>query len=426
MSTAKSTARAPAQRNDDGAAPELLGLRSAAAVRQRSDLVYGFVAGGHSPHFTIDSGRLDAIADAVATLTRENYPDLRIPVHSRWRHFAAGGTDRWAGLAQRLAGTTPRVKARTAIDLAVISVLLDAGAGDAWRYREAGSGRVFARSEGLAVASFDMFAAGDFSSDPASPLQADAEGLLRLDAARLASGLQVSPDNPLVGLGARVDLLNRLGGALAPRKDLFGAAPARPGCLIDHFLHIAQSGRVAAGDILAALLDGMAPIWPSGLVVDGVPLGDVGRHRAIVTRDRSDGLVPFHKLSQWLTYSLIEPVEAAGLSVVELDALTGLAEYRNGGLFIDLGAIVPRMPLDPDTAHAVASELVVEWRALTVALMDRLLDPVREKLGVTAADFPLAKMLQGGTWAAGRKVAASLRPPAGPPPLLVAADGTVF
>ena len=45
--------------------------------------------------------------------------------------------------------------------------------------------------------------------------------------------------------------------------------------------------------------------------------------------------MPLHKLSQWLAYSLIEPLQRAGIAVTDIDGLTGLAEYRNGGLFID-------------------------------------------------------------------------------------------
>jgi len=416
----------PADGVPSRAAPELLALRSAVAVRERCADVYRFVADGQSPHFALDSGRIDPIADYVATVTRENYPDLRIPFHSRWRHFAAGGRDRWASLAGRLAAATALERARTAIDLATISVLLDAGAGTVWRYREPAAGQLYARSEGLAVASFDMFSAGLFSSDPAWPLQADAAALQKLEEANLARGFQVAGNNPLVGLAQRVSLLNRLGHALEARPDLFGAKPARPGHLLTHFMQVVPDRRIAAAQILATLLDGLSSIWPSGLVVDGIALGDVGRHPAIRSGDRSDGLVPFHKLSQWLAYSLIEPVETGGLVVTALDGLTGLPEYRNGGLFIDLGVIRPRAPLGAGAPHTVASELVVEWRALTVALMDRLLGPVREKLGVDAATFPLARMLQGGTWAAGRKIAHALRPPDGPPPVALVADGTLF
>jgi hypothetical protein len=135
--------------------------------------------------------------------------------------------------------------------------------------------------------------------------------------------------------------------------------------------------------------------------------------------------VPFHKLAQWLTYSLVEPLERAGFRVVDLDGLTGLAEYRNGGLFLDGGVLemhdpnLPHRPLDP------YSEPIVEWRALTVALLDRLAPRLCRRLGRSAEELPLAKVLEGGTWAAGRELAFARRPD-GTPPLVIASDGTVF
>ncbi len=386
-------------------------------------MVHRFVADGHSPHFILDAGRLDAVADYVAEVTREAYPDLAIPYHSRWRHFCAGGIDRWQALAQSVR-VHPLERARMAVDLATVSVLLDAGAGDAWRYREAGSGLSFTRSEGLAVASLGMFRAGAFSSAADQPYRVDDAALAHMDAATLARHLQVDGANPLIGLEARCTLLRRLGGALAERGDLFGCAPARPGNLIDYFASVAHGHAIPAAAVLAALLESLASIWPSGLALRGIAIGDAGRHRAVRTGDDSDGIVPFHKLSQWLTYSLIEPFAAAGLEVERLDELTALPEYRNGGLLIDLGAISPRGLIDPQP-HQVQSELIVEWRALTIALMDRLLDLVRAKLGL-GSSFNLPQMLQGGTWSAGRKIARALRPPNGPPPISVAADGTVF
>jgi hypothetical protein len=50
------------------------------------------------------------------------------------------------------------------IDLFVVSVLLDAGAGDKWKYEEPGSGNIYTRSEGIAVASLYMFLEGAFSA----------------------------------------------------------------------------------------------------------------------------------------------------------------------------------------------------------------------------------------------------------------------
>jgi len=400
------------------APPELLALRSATAVRERCGLVYDWVADGRSPHFTLDETRLDPTAAFVADVTRAAYPDLVIPNHSRWGHFCAGGHDRWRALP--LAGLSDLERARSAIDLTVVSVLLDAGAGGAWRYREAATGIAFARSEGLAVASFGMFRAGLFSSDAERPYQVDSKALARLELGQLAAAFQVSDGNPLIGLPHRLELLHRLADALATHPG-FGV-DGRPGHLFTRPL--IASRPIAAPAILASLLDAFSGIWPSGLTVDGVALGDAWRHPAIRTQDRSDAIVPFHKLSQWLTYSLIEPFERAGLTVTDTDGLTGLPEYRNGGLLIDMGVIVPRAPLDPAMPHEVASELIVEWRALTVALMDRLREATRAHLGVPT--LSMSQLLQGGTWSAGRAVALERRPPDGPPPLSIKAEGTVF
>jgi hypothetical protein len=359
---------------------------------------------------------LPPAADLVAEVTRESYPTLDVPFHARWRHFSAWGKDRWAPLAAGFADSAAR--ARAAFDLAIVSVLLDAGAGMGWRYREA-DGTLLSKSEGLAVASLDMFAAGLFSADPREPLRADASRIAELAVVDLADGFQAGCSNPLVGMAGRAALLNALGARAAGRPDLFARADRpRPGGLFDVLAAGAQRGTVEARAILVLLLEALGPIWPGRETLDGVSLGDTWRHEAL-------GLVPFHKLSQWLSYSLIEPLEEAGLRVTGVDALTGLPEYRNGGLFFDLGVVALRDQADQGRAHEVGSALVVEWRALTVALLDRIAPLVRERLGVPAEGFPLAKVLEGGTWAAGRRLARERRADGGPP-LHVVSDGTVF
>ena len=391
-------------------------LRDPATIRLRAGEVFAAASAGGTAHFSVDLGRLGLAADRTVAAICADYPTLAIPYHSRWRHFDAGGVDRWGRLSARLPDDKLE-RARVGVDLAVASVLLDAGAGPEWRYSTPDG--VYARSEGLAVASVDLFAAGVFSADPNAPLRADAAALRRFDAPTLARGFQVSAENPLVGLEGRAGLLRDLGAAIAARPDLFGPAP-RVGNLVDRLLFDAKDGTLPAARILAVLLDGFADAWPARRVVDGVNVGDVGAHPAA-----SDGLVPFHKLSQWLAYSLLEPLEGLGLRIVDLDALTGLPEYRNGGLFLDTGVLALKDPAAAARTHDATSELVVEWRALTVVLLDRIADRVRAQLGVAAADFPLAKVLQGGTWAAGRRIAAELRA-GGPPPLAVASDGTIF
>jgi hypothetical protein len=210
------------------------------------------------------------------------------------------------------------------------------------------------------------------------------------------------------------------------RPDLFAAAgEPRPGGLYDVLAARAEGNRLPAPAILELLLEALGPIWADRLVLGGVPLGDCWRHPAIRRGDESDGLVPLHKLSQWLAYSLIEPLEAAGIEVVDVDGLTGLAEYRNGGLFVDMGVLRFTDPDDAGRAHQVSDPSIVAWRAMTVALLDRMAPLVRERLGVSAQDFPLARMLEGGSWAAGRRIAAEIRPGGGPP-FTIISDGTVF
>src|SRR5437588_9729341 len=313
--------------------PGFAELRTAAAVRERCGLVHRWIAEGRSPHFSLDESLLPRVADYVAEVTGAAYPDLKIPYHSRWRHFSAGGIHRWAALAARIEGGLIE-RARAALDLVTVSVLLDAGAGDAWRYREGATGLRLTRSEGLAVASLEMFRSGLFSSDSDQLCRVDNVALASLDSPALARHFQVSAANPLIGVEQRAALLRRFGHALADRPELFGTAPARPGHLVDYFQSMSRDQSIAAAAALATLLDALAPIWPAGLMVDGIALGDAGRHPAVRTADASDRIVPFHKLSQWLTYSLLEPLAAAGLRVQGIGELTALAEYRNGGLLI--------------------------------------------------------------------------------------------
>ena len=400
-------------------------LRSPEAIRERCREILVQADADRLTHFRLHRERLDGTADYVLATIEDRYPDLDIPFHSRWRHFQVGGVDRWELLSHGRRGGSRESIARTRIDLAVISVLLDAGAGDHWRYVEADSGSTFSRSEGLAVASFHMFSAGAFSSHGDNPLQADAVGLAALKVPDLEQAFQVRVDNPLVGSAGRTALLQSLGSALSEHPDLFGENHARVGNLYDYLAARAVDKRLPATEIFAAVLRGLAPIWPGRMQLGGENLGDVWHHGAIRRDDPSNGLVPFHKLSQWLTYSLVEPLEEAGLRVTELESLTGLPEYRNGGLLVDMGVLALRQPAQADRSHDAGAELVVEWRALTVALLDELAGLIRARLDLDAERLPLIRILEGGTWAAGRNAARERRPGGGPP-IVVKSDGTVF
>ena len=412
-------------------------LRNPATIRQRCAAITRAVSEGRSSHFTLDRSRLDDVARRVEAVTRQAYPSLRIPYHSRWRHFEVGGVDRKAQMDALLAGRSMADVARARIDLTVISVLLDAGAGPQWHYDEASSGQRFTRSEGLGVASLRAFLDGRFSARADDPLRVDAAALLQLDAAALASVFQCTPSNPLVGLEGRAALLRRLGQALQDLSTAGGPEPrplARPSALFDRLTQAHSAtprSEVSAGQVLRDLLDTFSPIWLTGSVLHGVPLGDVWPHRWAGGEDpmagrhgTTAGWVPFHKLSQWLAYSLLEPFEWAGITVTALDSLTGLPEYRNGGLLLDGGVINARDKSSLAKTWQVSDEFIIEWRALTVALLDELAPLVRALLGQTAAQMPLACILEGGTWATGRVLAQELR--GGAPPLTITSDGTVF
>ncbi len=421
-------------------------LRTTDAIRTRAAALLARARRGESAWFRVgDANALEDAAREVAEVTRDRYDWGPIPYHSRWRHFEAGGVDRLAQLDALLEGATPRERAKAHIDLVVVSVLLDAGAGPDWHYTESASGQRFSRSEGLGVASFHAFTSGLFSSDPERPLQADAAGLRALVGDRLAQAFQASEANPLVGLAGRTILLRRLGEVLAEQPEVFGTAVQRPGGLFDMLVSpdgaaIPPTAEIEAHGILTQLLMSLSSIWPAANRVDSLAaegsdvlpgggdpalaLGDCWRHSAVQGPGLTNGWMPFHKLSQWLTYSLIEPFEWAGVQVRGIDRLTALPEYRNGGLLIDSGVLVPQDPAFLDRTWRVGDEFIVEWRALTVALLDELAPLVRKNLQRDAADMPLACVLEGGTWAAGRALAQRLR--GGTPPLKIESDGTVF
>jgi hypothetical protein len=399
---------------------ELNYILSPKAIREKSNMLFDLTLKGKT-HFDYDESKLLPIVDFVIEVIKKNYPDLNIPFHSRWGHFKVGGIDRLKNLNEKIAALPKEEQARIKLDLVVVSVLLDAGAGEKWNYFEEESKQSFGRSEGLAVASLYMFLNGDFSHDPKQPWQVTAQGLMNLTKEKLEQGFQVSLANPLIGVDGRLSLLKTLGETLAKNGTHF--KHSRPGFIFD-FMQ-SKGAIVEAVDLLRAVLDGLGPIWPGRIALNGVNLGDVWHHSLLGSKEDFNSLVPFHKLSQWMTYSLIEPIEEAGVKVQNVHLMTGLPEYRNGGLLLDKGILSLKNPELLTKAHKPDSDLIVEWRALTIVLLDKIGGLVRQKLNKSEADFPLAKVLEGGTWWAGR-IAAKEKRADGTPPLKLDSDGTVF
>jgi hypothetical protein len=395
-------------------------LRTPEAVRRRCKRVLELGEKARLSHFKLHASRLGELADTVVEVTRAAYPALDMPVYGRWGHFDAAGVRRTDELETALGSLTTDERARAMIDLVVVSVLLDASAGPTWRYHEApGRSHVagdYQRSEGLAIASLRMFLSGGFSSDPRAPLRADADGLSRLTRERLAAGLQASEKNPLAGIDDRLELLHDLGRSLP-----------RPGVLYDRIRARAHGDTVHAAAVMAELVTALTPVWPGRTLLAGQELGDVWPLALLAPPPAplSQRLVPFHSPMQWLTYSMVAPLAAAGLEVIALGELTGLADHRNGGLFIDGGVLELRDPVAATCPHQLGDELIVEWRACTVGLLDRLATLVRQRLGLDEAQLPIGRIIQGGTWQVGRRLAAWKRP-GGEPPLIVETEGPLF
>ncbi|KAJ2798846.1 hypothetical protein H4R20_004667 [Coemansia guatemalensis] len=338
----------------------------------------------------------------------------------------------------------------------MVSVLIDAGAGSKWRFKDALG--TFERTEGLGIAALRMFENGVFSSSAHNPFQVDARALLKLTDQDLLDGFQVTPDNPLLACENRAQLLRSLGKALDEGPRYFGgqcacnAHPARPGFMLDYLSGCASDSpmTVSIDDVWDVIIDGLAPVWPASRTqIDGVSLGDVWPCPILALPLDSDGsskqqpgtecLVPFHKLSQWLTWSLLEVIVKLGrFTITETEKLTGLPEYRNGGLLIDMGLLELK---DADRERGLADStssvprfevsdsVIVEWRAMTVVLLDRIADTIRKKCALPDAQIPdmfLARVLEGGTWKGGRENAARLRGDTKDPPINIISDGTIF
>jgi hypothetical protein len=410
-----------------GTVEEVESLFLPETIRDRAEKIFKLAEKGKTA-FSVDPSKLPAVAEKVAKNTRKNYPTLQVPYHSRWKHFLIGGLDRNKKFESLIESQSSVEKTFARIDLALVSVLLDAGAGPTWKYLEKDSGLSVGKSEGLALASRQMFIDGVFSGDPkVNPFRVDVDGLKKIQLSTLNDYFQVSNLNPLVGIEGRLLLLQNLCKVLEKRggrTETVTRIPLRLAQLIVSEKELEQKKSFSFVELLRRVQRELGPIWPGRTRISGVPLGDVWPYPPLGRG--IEGLVPFHKLSQWLVLSLAYAFEKAGIALTDAERLTGLPEYRNGGLFVDMGVLNLRNPKQLALTHAVQSEFVVEWRALTIACLDRLAPMVRELLGKTEKEMPLGCVLEGGTWSAGREVALEKRPPNGASPISVKSDGTVF
>lgn len=429
-------------------------LKSLYAVRERSNAV--FARRKELKHFSYNEMALQNVVRFVLSILKRDFgTDYRsIPPHGRWQHFEVGGRKRVDELISSWGGEIDQLeRARRVVDLVMVSVLLDAGAGNKWSYK-ASNGRMYRRSEGIAVASLEMFTAGLFSSDPATPSRVDTKGLLAITPEKLSEALQIKPHNPMSGLDGRAALLSRLSHALGLSPEMFGEE-GRPGNLVD-YLRSHPTTKQGPGDsatvllpvLWTVLLDGLSSIWPVGRThLEGKSLGDAWPSQSLPQAPAHASIVPFHKLTQWLAYSIVQALERlTSLRFAGKELLTGLPEYRNGGLFIDLGVLTLKLP-DKERGEErfkaladaggqssevvptfdASDDVIVEWRAMTICLLDRVHKDVNRALGLNGAnELTLPQVLEAGTWKAGREIAEVQRPNTRGSPTGIVSDGTVF
>ncbi|CAI5737578.1 unnamed protein product [Peronospora destructor] len=407
-------------------------LRSLPSIRDGCHRVLGLAKEDKLPHFSVVETKIPALADYVINVIRQSYPtpnETKVPFHSRWRHFETGDPHR----VEKMTSTwdcNQLEKARRLLDLALVSVLLDAGAGSMWQFKEPDTEDFYSRSEGLGIASFHMFLDGNFSDDPTKdPHRVDAKALTHLSDDAIIKALQVTEANPLVGCAGRTDLLKRLGKSIANYPEFFLGTDGsiRPGNMVDYLMkHQDTDGEISITDLWKVVLHGLQDIWPESRTrIGGQNMGDVWELSYLPEHEKAGKFVSFHKLSQWLTYSLMEPLQDAGFKITDLKLMTGLPEYRNGGLLVDFGVLVPKSPNILTDEFDPSTEVIIEWRALTVAILDELHKVILQCLDVSADFFPLVKMLEGGSWKAGRVIAKEKRTDGGPP-IKIKSDGTVF
>lgn len=417
---------------------ELLKIKS---VRAKTSPVFELALKNELNYFDVNLDNIGKVLKYVVNVIQRDFGTeySKIPPHGRWNHLNAGGELRIEELISKWeeSGIDSIEIGRKLIDLIVFSVLIDAGAGNDWKYKEIGTGKEFNRSEGLAIVSIDLFKSGSLSEDEADPYKVSGSKLIDFTKEELVKAFQITEKNKLTGEEGRLNLLRNLGKSLVD-NEIFGK-DNRPGNMIDYLFN--KFGKeIDLAELWNVLMDGFSSIWPKGrTTIKGISLGDAWylkyiKNKFSLTKD-IDTIIPFHKLTQWLTYSLLQPLSDYGykFKILNADLLTGLPEYRNGGLFYDFEVIKLKpefyaqgIELSEDKiipAFKPDDGVIVEWRSITIGFLDYLLPLVNNEIGYKLA---LPQLIEAGSWKSGREIAAELRPQTKGPPIDLYSDGTVF
>jgi len=371
-------------------------------IRRKARMMLDLAAEGRFAHVGVDLDKLDLAVTMVLETTKENYPEFQIPPYGIWRSFEAGGIDRWQAMASARSFETAEEMLAAAADLAILGISMTTLHPSAWRYEDRMTETVAAQTQASALAAFHMFASGSFSSEMTDPYRADADALVRMDLKELAAGLQWDDRDHTDYLQVMQRHLKRLGESLALRPDLFGEGEAtRPGLLAVR-LAKESDGAIDAGLVLDRLLEALAPVWEGGATAGDIWLGDSFTHSALPGSD-VHAIVPFHLAAQQMVYSLVEPFAWAGFEVAGLEKLTAPADLAHAALFVHSGVLTLHDDSSGLSPEAIRDRMV-EIRAVTIALTDKLAERLASGLGLSLEQVPFTCILEGGTSRAGNRL----------------------
>ena len=371
-------------------------------VRRKANRLLDLALAGELEYVAAEETDLRSVLLNVLETTKENYPEFQIPPYGVWRDFEESGIDRWGALASARAFETAEEMLMASADLAILGCFMKTGRPENWVFNDPMTETAATGKQASALAAFHMFAAGSFSSDMSDPFRVDAETLISLEPEELAAGLQWDREEDAALLVAMQRHLKRIGEALALRSDLFSEGEVtRPGILAARLARDSD-GAVSATRLLDNLLEALAPVWEGGAQSDDIMLGDSFRHSAL-PGDEVDQVVPFHLAAQEMVYSMLEPFAWAGVEVDGLESLTGPSDETHAALFIKAGVMEIR-EADKALTLEEAQDQMVEIRAVTGALIDRLAELLRKELEVPADQLPLTCILEGGTSHAGNRI----------------------
>lgn len=170
-------------------------------------------------------------------------------------------------------------------------------------------------------------------------------------------------------------------------------------------------------------MNSLSPIWPAtSTYIDGICIGDAWPCSLMPSHPTHpwESIVPLHKVVQWLTYSLMVPMtKLLNVCFVGSELLTAPPDYNNSGLLIDIGLLTlkpeenergltqyrknaqlkgqPNVEVVP--LFGIDDGVVVEWRAITICVLDELLAEVNGLLGLSVNNaLTLPQMLEAGAW----------------------------